>query len=77
MDSQEEWSGYICSGWTRRKSKNQRAKKLKMTGNEISMPCTSTTQMVKEKWAADVEDSTYSIGIRLCSKRGDSAHMQR
>ena len=49
-------------------NRRTRAKKLKMPGNEISMPCTSTTQMVKEKWAADIEDGTYSIGIDCAPK---------
>ena len=39
-----------------------------MPGNEISMTCTSTTQRVKEKWAADIEDGTYSIGINCAPK---------
>ena len=49
-------------------NRRARAKKLKMPGNEISLPCTSTTEMVKKKWAADIRDGIYSTGVDCAPK---------
>ena len=40
----------------------RRAKLLKMPGNEISVPVSSTVEQVKQKWTSDIANGTYSIG---------------
>lgn len=39
-----------------------RARKLRMPGGEISVPCHSTPKRVKEDWVKMIEDGTYSLG---------------
>ena len=46
----------------------RRAKLLKMPGNEISVPVSSTVEQVKQKWTSDIANGTYSIGETCAPK---------
>jgi len=45
-----------------------RARKLRMLGGEISVPCHSTPKHVKEDWVKMIEDEIYSLG-KQCSPK--------
>ncbi len=45
-----------------------RARKLRMPGGEISIPCHSTVQTVKGEWLQKIEQGIYSIGVQCSPK---------
>lgn len=46
-----------------------RARKLRMPGGEISVPCHSTPKHVKEDWVKMIEDGIYSLGEQCSPKQ--------
>ncbi len=46
-----------------------RARKLRMPGGEISVPCHSTISTVKDEWLKKIEQGVYSIGEQCSPKQ--------